>query len=203
MGKFIVLEGIDGSGKSTQAQSLHNMLINNGIDSYKTFEPTDLTVGKLIRQVLTKEIELHNKVLAPLFVADRLDHLLNENDGILAKLKSGQTVISDRYYFSSYAYHSVDIDMDWVISSNSVCADLLKPDVTFFINVAPEMALERIKENRKSTDIFETLDRLKQVHENYLKAFDKLKSTEKVVIIDGNNSVEQITQNLFDEFTKL
>lgn len=203
MSKFIVLEGIDGSGKSTQIDALHQKLTQNNIDCYKTFEPTDLVVGKLIRQILTKEIALDNIALAPLFVSDRLDHLLNENHGILEKIKSKTTVICDRYYFSSYAYHGVDIDMEWVINANSICADLLKPTVTFFIDVSPEIAIKRINENRKSTDIFETLDRLKQVKENYLKAFDKLKSTEKVIIINGDNSKEQVTNDLYEQYLKL
>lgn len=203
MGRFVVLEGIDGSGKTTQVSALHKLLSSSGVDCYKTFEPTNLVAGKLIRQILTKEVGLHNKALAPLFVSDRLDHLLNENEGLIAKIKAGTTVVCDRYYFSSYAYHGVDIDMEWVINANSICAELLKPDVTFFIDVAPELAFERIKQNRDTTDLFETLDRLKQVHENYLKAFDKLKSTEKIIMIDGNNSQEQITQAMFEHYSKL
>lgn len=202
MGKFIVLEGIDGSGKSTQVDLLCKRLIGENIDCYQTKEPTDLVVGKMIRQILTKEIKLHMMALAPLFVSDRLDHLLHEKEGLIDKIKAGQTVVSDRYYFSSYAYHGVDIDMEWVINANSVCADLLKPDVTFFIDVSPEIALERIKNNRESNDLFETLDRLKQVRENYFIAFDKLKSSEKVIIINGNNSIEEINQELFDKMPK-
>lgn len=203
MGKFIVLEGIDGSGKSTQVELLCKKLIDNKVDCYQTKEPTDLVVGKLIRQILTKEVELNMMALAPLFVSDRLDHLLNEKEGIIEKLKFGKTVVSDRYYFSSYAYHGVDIDMEWVINANSVCANLLKPDVTFFIDVTPELALERININRESNELFENLDRLKGVRENYFKAFEKLKSTEKVIIINGNASKEEITQEMFDKLELL
>ncbi len=203
MGKFIVFEGIDGSGKSTQVELLCKRLLDNNIDCYQTKEPTDLVVGKMIRQILTKQIQLHMMALAPLFVSDRLDHLLNEKEGLISKINSGQTVVCDRYYFSSYAYHGVDIDMEWVINANSVCADLLKPDVTFFIDVSPEIALERIKKNRDSNDLFENLDRLKQVRENYFIAFDKLKSSENVIIINGDNSIEQINQEVFEKLSHL
>lgn len=203
MGKFIVLEGIDGSGKSTQVELLCKKLIESQIDCYQTKEPTDLEVGKMIRKILTKQIELNVMAIAPLFVSDRLDHLLNEKEGIIKKIESGQTVVSDRYYFSSYAYHGVDIDMEWVINANSVCANLLKPDVTFFIDVKPELALERISLNRESNDLFETLDRLKEVRENYFKAFEKLKSTEKVIIINGDATKEEITQEMFDKLELL
>lgn len=203
MGKFIVLEGIDGSGKTTQVDRLYQKNVDNNINCYQTKEPTDLVIGKLIRQILTGEVKLDNMALAPLFVSDRLDHLLNPNEGLLSILKDDITVICDRYYFSSYAYHGVDIDMDWVINANSVCANLLKPDVTFFIDVSPDIAIERIKQNRDTTDIFETLDRLKQVHKNYLIAFEKLKDSENVVFINGNNTPEQITDDMFNHIKNL
>ena len=108
-GRFIVFEGIDGSGKTTQIQLLKNRLQQEGIECYSTREPTDSPIGSLIHQIMTGRVRSDNKVIAALFVADRLDHLLNPTDGILEKIGSGISVISDRYYFSSYAYHSIDM----------------------------------------------------------------------------------------------
>ena len=89
-------------------------------------EPTAAPVGSLIRQVLTGRIEMDNKVIAALFVADRLDHLLNQVDGIWPKVQAGTTVLTDRYYFSSYAYQSVDMPMDWVIQANEESRKILR-----------------------------------------------------------------------------
>ena len=102
---FIALEGIDGSGKSTQIDFLAENLKMAGHKVYTTFEPTDGPVGSLIRNIFNHRIEADHKTIAGLFVADRLDHLTNKTNGILKKMEDGYTVITDRYYFSSYAYH--------------------------------------------------------------------------------------------------
>ena len=100
-GKFIVFEGIDGSGKSTQVRILQERLKAAGVYCDTTMEPTGSPIGSLIRQVLTGRLKMDKRVIASLFTADRLDHLLNDVNGILAEINQGITVISDRYYFSS------------------------------------------------------------------------------------------------------
>ena len=175
-GKFIALEGIDGSGKSTQIQYLAERLKEKQIRYYTTMEPTDSPIGSLIHQIMTGRIKTDNRAIAALFVADRLDHLLNEVNGIAPMLEEGVTVISDRYYFSSYAYHSVDMPMDWVIGANSQCRDIVKPTATVFIDVEPDTALERISKNRFHKELFEKKSRLIQVRGKYLEAFEKQKS---------------------------
>ena len=126
---FIAFEGIDGSGKSTQVKLLTDSLKKAGHKVYSTFEPTDSPIGSVIRNIFKHRIEADHRVIAGLFVADRLDHLLNKTDGILKKLEEGYTVITDRYYFSSYAYHGTHMSLDWVIEANSLSADLLRPDL--------------------------------------------------------------------------
>ena len=111
-GKFIVLEGIDGSGKSSQTGPLVRRLEELGVPCRETREPTGGPVGSLIRQIFTGRATADNRVIAALYAADRLDHLVNEVDGLCAAIDRGITVVSDRYYFSSYAYHSVDMDID-------------------------------------------------------------------------------------------
>ncbi|MBV6453423.1 MAG: Thymidylate kinase [Bacteroidia bacterium] len=189
---FIALEGIDGSGKSTQARLLNKNLSERGFKTYLTNEPTDHRVGKLIRSIFSHETEANQHTIAALFVADRLQHILDDKNGLLQKLKEGYSVICDRYYFSSYAYHSVFVDMDWVIQINKICAELIKPDITIFIDADPEICMQRLKDKRHSLEMYETLDNLKKVRENYFKAFDKLKSSEQIVIVNGNNTEGQI-----------
>lgn len=154
-GKFIAFEGIDGSGKSTQIEYLTEKLKKENIYYYTTMEPTDSPIGSLIHQIMTGRVKTDNKVIAALFVADRLDHLLNDLNGLKAKIDEGITVISDRYYFSSYAYHSVDMPMEWVIQANDQCKQILKPTATVFIDVDPDTAIERIAKNRFHQELFE------------------------------------------------
>lgn len=201
-GKFIAFEGIDGSGKSTQIDLLSNRLKEKGIYCYTTMEPTDSPIGSIIHQIMTGRIKTDNRVIAGLFVADRLDHLLNDVNGILPKILEGTTVITDRYYFSSYAYHSVDMPMEWVIQANSQSKEILQPTVTIFIDVEPDLAVERIAKNRFHQELFEKKSRLIKVREKYLEAFKKLEDEEEFIIIDGNKSEEEIAEKIWDELNK-
>ncbi|MFM7329381.1 MAG: dTMP kinase, partial [Bacteroidota bacterium] len=151
---FIAFEGIDGSGKSTQVALLAEHLESIGHRVYCTAEPTTRPIGKMIREIFAGKQEADHKVIAALFAADRLDHLLNSEDGILKKMEEGFTVLSDRYFLSSYAYHSVHMPMDWVIEANRMAKDILKPDVHIFIDAEPEVCMERIRKNRTSTELY-------------------------------------------------
>ena len=196
---FIALEGIDGSGKSTQVKLLAEKLEGAGHKVYATFEPTDGMIGSMLRNILKGSIKADHRTIAGLFLADRLDHLLNETTGLVKKLADGYTVITDRYYFSSYAYHGTHMDMDWVIAANKMCAQILRPDLNIFIDVPPEVSMQRISANRKSTELFETLENLENVRAKYLEAFEKLKSEENVFITDGNRSFEAIADDIWKE----
>ena len=196
-GKFIALEGIDGSGKSSQIGRLVQRIEGLGLRCRADREPTGGPVGSLIRQIFTGRVSADNRVIAALYAADRLDHLVNEVDGLCAAIDQGITVVSDRYYFSSYAYHSVDIDMDWVIGANALSADLLRPTVTIFLDVPVETAVERIRQNRFVEEIFDGEDRLRQTRALYFKAFERLKDVENVVVVDGSGAQEQVAERIW------
>lgn len=200
--KFIAIEGIDGSGKSTQAKNIAKRLEAEGHKVYLTFEPTDMRIGKMIRTILGGKEKADEKVIAALFVADRLDHILHETNGILKKLADGYTVITDRYYFSSYAYHGAHMDMDWVIQSNKMAADILKPDVNIFVDVSPEVAMKRINANRETIEIYETLDNLKAVQAQYHEAFKKLNESEHIVAVNGDETPEKVSEALWKVLQK-
>lgn len=193
---FIALEGIDGSGKSTQVKLLAAAMTACGHKVYSTFEPTDGMIGTVLRNILKGNIKADHRVIAGLFLADRLDHLLNEETGIVKKMQEGYTVITDRYYFSSYAYHGTHMDMDWVIDANKMCAQILKPDLNIFIDVPPEVSMQRINAGRESTELFETLESLKNVRAKYMEAFEKLKYAEKIITIDGNRQANEIADDI-------
>ncbi|MEM6684535.1 MAG: dTMP kinase [Bacteroidota bacterium] len=199
---FIAIEGIDGSGKSTQAKNIAKRLEAAGHKVYLTFEPTDMRIGKMIRSILGGKEKASQEVIAALFAADRLDHLLDETHGILKKLADGYIVITDRYYFSSYAYHGAHVDMDWVITSNQMAANILKPTVNIFVDVSPEVAMKRINANRETVEIYETLDNLKAVQSQYERAFEKLQHKEHIVKVNGDETPENVTEALWEVIQK-
>ncbi|WP_207511208.1 dTMP kinase [Longitalea luteola] len=200
---FIALEGIDGSGKSTQTKRLTEQLASQGHKVYSTFEPTDNTIGKLIRDILKGNAKADHRVIAGLFVADRLDHLLNETYGIVKKLEEGYTVICDRYCFSSYAYQGAHMNMDWVIQANAMSAEILRPDVNIFIDVSPEISMQRLHSNRDNIELFETLENLQLVRAKYLEAFDKLRPVEHIFTVDGNRTPDLIARDIWNKVASM
>lgn len=197
-GTFIAFEGIDGSGKSTQVQLLADRLKKEEIPFYATMEPTDSPIGSLIHQIMTGRVKTDNQVIPALFAADRLDHLLNDVNGIVQKINSGIHVIMDRYYFSSYAYQSVDVPMDWVIQVNELSSAILRPTINIFIDVDPDTAMERIARTRFQKELFEEKSRLALVRQNYIEAFDRLQGVEQVAVIDGNGSLEEVARDIWE-----
>jgi dTMP kinase len=202
-GRFVVFEGLDGSGKTTQMARLQKRLSGIGIDAVTTCEPTNGPVGTLIRQMLTGQIVTDPRTLAALFAADRTDHLVTPDTGVAALVKKGRTVLCDRYYFSSYAYHARDMALEWVITLNAVNAQIMRPDLTLFIDVAPKTCLERIRAGRKHLDLFEKIDILTQVRDNYFAAFERLKDHETVVVVDGNALEEQVEQAIWCHVSRM
>ncbi len=200
---FIAFEGIDGSGKSTQVKLLTEKLIAAGHKVYSTFEPTDSPIGSLIRNIFKGRMSADHKTIAALNVADRLDHLHNEINGLLRKKEEGFTIITDRYYFSSYAYHGVHVDIDWVIAANALSAAIMKPDINIFIDVAPEVSMNRLNSTRGTIELYETLENLQQVRNKFLEAFDKLKGAENVVFVNGNQTVLAIAEDVWNAIKKL
>ncbi len=195
-GKFIVFEGIDGSGKSTQIRLLSENLKKRGILCKETLEPTFGMVGGALHDILSGKITADPRVTASLFVADRLDHILNNKDGVLKSVNNGITVLCDRYYFSSYAYQSVEVPREWVIDANRLAAETLRPDAVVFIDISADTAMERISKNRDNIELYESLERLTKVRDGYFSAFELMKNDEKIFVVDGNRSVEKIAAEI-------
>lgn len=190
--KFIVFEGVDASGKSTVSQMLFDKLNGEKTSIYKTAEPTNSPIGSIIRNILNKRIVADEKTIGALFVADRLDHLNNPINGILSYLDKGIHVISDRYYYSSYAYHVPHLSMDYVIAANKECADILRPDIVFYLDISVEESLRRLNASRQFLDLFETKERITSVVNNYKEAIRREGEKDNVVIIDGEQPVEEV-----------
>lgn len=201
-GKFLVFEGIDGSGKSTQVKLLAKKLEEKGHKVYTTCEPTDGAIGKFIREILRGGVKASEKTIAALFLADRLDHLENELNGLRQKVDEGYIVICDRYYFSSYAYHSAHVPLSWVIEANSVCADILKPTLNIFLDISPQKSLERIQEGREDFELFENEERLTTTRTQYFNAFERLKDQENITIINADDDIQTLSANILAEVSK-
>lgn len=202
-GKFIAFEGIDGSGKSTQIALLEQCLKEEGIPVYVTREPTDGPYGAMLHTIMTGRLDACEETIAALYVADRMDHIKNKRNGLLAKIEEGITVLTDRYYFSSYAYQGAHISMDWTIMANSICAQALRPDLNLFFDLKPEVSFARISQNRTDFEIYEKLDNLRNTRQKYLEAFERLKDQEKVSFIDADQSTEQIAEDVWTQVKML
>lgn len=175
-GRFIVFEGIDGSGTSTQSRRLHEALQASGRTSHLTFEPTANTIGNVIRNLIEGTHPLPDndaegrRLLAMLFAADRLDHLEAPTTGIMARLDSGQDVVLARYVLSSVAYEGEGTDeLAFVETLNN---PFPCPDLTVYLSCPVEVALERITTTREKVDVFENEQKLLRVKANYERAIE-------------------------------
>lgn len=195
---FIVFEGIDGSGKSTQVRLLAEKLTGLGHAVHTAFQPTNYRIGKLLRDILTGKDQADEETIAALFVADRLDHVHHPDYGLLAQLNGGSVVICDRYYHSSYAYHSQFMDMDWVIQANSLAARALRPDLVLFLDLSPEESMARIRANRSGFDHYEKQETLEKVYANYEESFRRTAHSEHIVRVDARQTPEAMAVQIFD-----
>lgn len=202
-GSFIVFEGIDGSGKTTQINLLKQKIESLGIRCLETREPSDGPIGVMIRQCLTGRMQMDEAALAALFAADRLDHINNSTNGLKNKIDNGIAVISDRFVLSNYAYQSVKAPLEWVMQLNSQATTILRPDCHIFIDVDPEITLDRMANGRFEKELFENKTRLTQVREKYLEIIEKLKPIENIIIIDGNSSINDIADEIWQKVSYL
>ena len=193
-GLFLVLEGLDGAGTTTQAQRLFVWLLARGRRPHLTAEPSRGPVGTQVRQVLSGRLrgaegrDFDPRALALLFAADRLDHWETE---IRPHLEEGCDVISDRYVLSSLAYQAVSTgDAPWVASIN---AKAPPADLTVFLRVAPAVALRRRYAASAQREIFEIPEFQRKVHRAYGRALSRMVDTgERVVEIRGDGNMEAV-----------
>lgn len=196
-GKFIVLEGLDGAGTTTQSNLLQQYFEAQKWPVITTSEPTQGPMGVILRLLLSKRLTfgsptkkipqkeyLSNSAIALLFAADRLDHL---QDVILPKLNDGVIVICDRYYFSNYAYqmNAERSNFEWLQTINEQC---IVPDLTIFLNTSLSVCAKRRNSNRWYQDLYEKTEILERVAQNYEYVFDSLKEKCRIEIIDGTPS---------------
>jgi dTMP kinase len=193
--KFIVIEGLDGCGKTTQIRLLAAKLEALGIPCFATRQPSDNPVGKLMRTATDGLEPLENETMALLVAADRYQHVFSE---VLPALEAGKIVLCDRYYYSSFAFQGIDTGAFLRVAAyNGLVMAYAKPDITIFIDTTPEECMRRIQTGRDYSGLYDSVEQLSAVRERYMAIFDQLKDSENIAIINGNASESEIAAEIF------
>jgi len=196
-GRFIVLEGIDGAGKTTQAELLRERLESEGRRVYRTAEPTSMPTGVELRRALGGKIKKSECEMAVMFVLDRIAHNLHETEGIEAVLSEGTDIICDRYYYSTLAYQGQSTDYRWVKAMNLCCPEIRKPDICIYLDLTPEQSLRRITRGRESVEIYENTETLTRVRNAFFKVFDDLGQSDNIAVVDAYRPEDEIAEEIF------
>jgi dTMP kinase len=198
-GRFVVLEGLDGAGTTTQARRLGERLAAAGRKVHVTAEPSAGPVGALVRQILRRRVtgrggaDFDRAALALLFAADRLDHHASE---IAPRLEEGVDVVSDRFTLSSLAYQGLDVaDPAWVEALN---ARAPAPDMTVFVRARPQVALRRRRAAATDPEIFEEDGFQRRVADAYERAIERLRARgEPVEVVDGERTPDEVADAIW------
>lgn len=205
-GKFFVIEGIDGSGKTTQCNSVTERLGRNGFDVICTKEPTDGEIGKLIRRVLSAEVKVPPAAIQYLLAADRAVH----QEEIISYLSKKTSVSSDRYFWSAIAYGIADRgDVDFaseqaMLVAHSILSmyhQFLIPDKTLYLDVSIDTALSRLGAMDKEKEIYEKREKLEKIDAGYKWLISTF--PEQFVVIDAEQPVEKVTHDMLNALTPL
>lgn len=190
---FIVFEGIDGSGTSTQIKKLEEFSPQKII---ATAEPTKNETGKFLRKMLSGEFSVDEKTASYLFAADRCEHLYGKN-GIIENLKNDKIVVSDRYFFSSLAYQSVTCGKELPKLLNS---PFPLPEYLFYFEINPEISLNRVNSRGEKKEIYENLEIQKKtanLYDEIISEYENDKSHKmKIIRLDASKSIEEISQKI-------
>ncbi len=202
-GKLIAIEGIDGAGKTTQAKELVKRLNKAGNNAAYSKEPTDDVIGTFIREkILSGQVTMSPLALQYLFNADRVMHM----EKIEKLLEKGMIIVMDRYFWSSVAYGMSDLQkpQDWYYTAFSILSfyhQFLVPDITFFLAITADEALQRIHQSRKHKEIYDDKNHLVKIEENYQQLMQEFPN--EFTKIHANGDVEEITDTLFNRVKSL
>ena len=208
-GKFIVIEGVDGAGKTTQITRIKERLEAEGKRVYITCEPTckskthrPSAVGGMIGEVLLGKCEMAPSAFAALFLCDRILHNTDPEIGIRAAVERGEYVICDRYYYSSFAYQGKDTDIDWVIAQNLGCPDIMRPDICIFLDLDPEAAKKRRDTRAETVEIFERSEEVAcSVRDTFHRVFGML--DDNIRIINADAAIDEVTDRIMNEIKSI
>ncbi len=203
-GKFIILDGIDGSGTTTQASALSEILRDRGHKVHQTKEPSTGLIGRVLREQLGDPKGIDHTTMALLFAADRVDHIRQE---VLPALEAGFHVVCDRYLLSSLAYQSLHHRERWILEINRLGSEgafsYLAPNLTFFFRISAEEAYKRVAQRAGTPERFDELEIQHLVAANYESAVELMaRDVEKggwgetIAIVDGAKPIRDLTKIL-------
>lgn len=185
--KFVVIEGNDGSGTTTQAQMLTNYLCERGARVVQSAQPTKSPIGKEIRRLLAEPIQDQPQMLtclALLFAADRMQHV---HDVIATSIKSSDWIILDRYVLSSYVYQGLHVPLSFIKEINRYA---LVPDFTIVLDIDAHLSLERLRARASSSDFYETPEFLDEIRKRYISL--SAENPGDTVVIDARGSMQEV-----------
>jgi dTMP kinase len=222
---FVVLEGLDGSGTTTQLELLGRRLSSRGVPHFCTGEPTTSAIGRQIRSILKQEIRVDPRTVALLFAADRNEHLHQPDHGILAHLERGELVVSDRYLFSSLAYQSLGCPFEYVRELNR---PFPLPRLVLFLDTPVSLSQERLSRRASVTgspggrpdgqpdgrpsgrpcaggeELFDRPDLQPRIQAAYQRAFALFRGTGMEVLkVDGSRGAEEVFENIWTILRRL
>jgi dTMP kinase len=205
-GRFVVLEGIDGAGTTTQVALLAARLrADGGLPVRATREPSDGPIGSLVRQVLTGRIVAPEGrapgwvTMALLFAADRMDHVESDIEPFLA---TGGVMISDRYDASSLAYQSVSSGrggenaVEWIRTLNR---HAMRPDLTIVLDLAPDLAAERRESRGEPAQLYEQ-NEVQRALAQFYRDLAKHMPNDRIVVVDGKGSVDDVHRRIHEAY---
>ncbi|EFW37530.1 dTMP kinase [Treponema phagedenis] len=195
---FIVFEGIDGTGTTSQLRLLRERFASIGKAEKVVFtqEPTDTEIGKLIRKALSKELSLEQKTIAQLFAADRTEHIYG-NAGIIEHTANGKAVFSDRYFFSSLAYQGLSVGKSLAKKLNE---DFPLPELLFFFDIPVQTSMSRIDKRGLQKEIYEKKDFQTAVRQEYLRIIEEYEKSApemQIIRIDAEKDIQEIHQKIW------
>ncbi len=202
-GRYIAIEGIDGSGKTTQVKRLKKYFEEQGKDVIAIREPRKTgLIGDIVQKVLTGEIEMPSTALQYLFSTDRVIH---HEEVIIPALKQGKMVISDRCFWSAIVYGILDRtggkynfnEGKLLLISQSILSmyhQFIVPDYTFYLKISLQTALARISGKKGEKEIYEDKDKLKKLIEGYEWLYRKFAN--EITVIDGEKKTEEVTKEI-------
>jgi len=210
-GHFIVIEGVDGAGKTTQIAELLKRLATEGKDVFMTAEPTckaknhpATDIGLKIQDALSGKVSYTASEMASLFLTDRIMHNCHPVWGIKKLLAEGKDIICDRYYYSSCAYQGSLTDFEWVLHSNLDCPDITRPDVCIFLDLDPKDCRDRVFAHRSEREIYEKDAEMLSLWRNrYLYVLDRLKDEENIKIVNAARPIKEVADEIFKIVTEL
>ena len=195
---FIVFDGMDGTGKTTQMRLLCQALHDLGVETVLTAEPTSSPDGQALRRALSGSESASNSRLAALFLLDRIGH----NVEIEEWLAEGKTVISDRYYYASMAYQGQGENFQWVADMNLNCPHIRKPDGCILLDMAPEDSMARIRAGRSADEleIYETVAQQEKIRARFTRVKEYLEGRDLIITVNAAGTVEEVAARVLEAY---